>query len=202
MSAGLAAQVPADQAPRHYFDVGLRTQAIKLLPADYRVGEGGVALTTVLGSCVAACLHDPSLRIGGMNHFMLPDGDIGAGAPARYGSHAMELLINALLARGARRDRLEAKVFGGGNVLQGFTAAPVGTRNAHFVLAYLKTEGIPVRAKDLGGIHPRKLAFFPDTGRAFVRELPHAHQDAVRAEERAYRERLVSAPATGSVELF
>ncbi|MFC4727292.1 chemoreceptor glutamine deamidase CheD [Coralloluteibacterium thermophilus] len=202
MSARVAPSGAQRDAARTYFDVGLRVRATKLLPADYYVGEPGVALTTVLGSCVAACLRDPVMRIGGMNHFMLPDGDIGGGAPARYGSHAMELLINALLVRGARRDRLEAKVFGGGNVLQGFTSTPVGTRNAQFVLAYLQTEGIPVLAKDLGGIHPRKVAFFPETGRALVRQLPHAHEDAVRAEERAYRDRLVSAPPAGSVELF
>ncbi|MBS7457265.1 chemoreceptor glutamine deamidase CheD [Coralloluteibacterium stylophorae] len=201
MSARIA-PAPERSGPRPYFDVGLRVDAYKLLPADYMVGTDGTALTTVLGSCVAACLRDPVLRIGGMNHFMLPDGDVGTGAPARYGSYAMELLINALLARGARRDRIEAKVFGGGNVLKSFTTQPVGTRNARFVLDYLATENIPVKSKDLGGIHPRKVAFFPETGRAMVRQLQHAHEDAVRAEENAYRERLVAAPATGSVELF
>ena len=137
-----------------------------MLPADYAVSDEPLAIVTLLGSCVAACLYDPLLRIGGMNHFMLPDGEADPGN-ARYGVHAMELLINALLKRGARRARLLAKVFGGGNVLRGFQD-PIGSRNARFVLDYLDAERIPVQASDLGDIHPRKVAFFVQTGRTLV----------------------------------
>ena len=186
-----------------YRDARFQVQAAKLLPTQYLAVDDGTALVTVLGSCVAACLRDPLLRIGGMNHFMLPDGRANDGAPARYGSHAMELLINDLLKRGASRRRLEAKVFGGANVLRGFTSNPVGSRNADFVGAYLEAEGIPVLASDLGGIHPRKIWFFPDTGRVMLQRLPHAHEEAeVAAAETAVRASLSNKPASGGVELF
>ncbi len=189
-------------APLFYYDSVLGSDAAKLLPAEYYATSQDMALVTVLGSCVAACLRDPVLGLGGMNHFMLPDGDASQGEPARYGSHAMELLINALLKQGARRERLEAKVFGGGNVLKGFVSQPVGTRNAQFVRDYLGAERIPVLAEDLGGIHPRKVCFFPVTGRVLVKRLPHAHDAQVRAEETAYVERLRATPLAGEVELF
>lgn len=189
-------------APLFYYDSVIGSDAAKLLPAEYYATDQDMALVTVLGSCVAACLRDPGLGLGGMNHFMLPDGDASQGEPARYGSHAMELLINALLKQGARRERLEAKVFGGGNVLKGFVSQPVGTRNAQFVRDYLQAERIPVLAEDLGGIHPRKVCFFPVTGRVLVKRLPHAHDAQVRAEETAYVERLRATPVAGEVELF
>ena len=193
--ATAAAVVPA---PGRYFDGALQTEALKLLPADYAVSDEPIALVTLLGSCVAACVWDPLLRIGGMNHFMLPDGD---GTCARYGANAMELLINDLLKRGARRSRLQAKAFGGGNVLRGF-ADPVGTRNARFVVDYLAAERIPLLAQDLGDIHPRKIAFFPQTGRALVRRLPATRERELADIERAYHDRLSRAPTGGSVELF
>ena len=114
----------------------------------------------------------------------------------------MELLINELIKAGARRERFECKVFGGGNVLKSFTSTPVGTRNAQFVSEFLRDEKINVVAKDLGGIHPRKICYFPTTGKAMVKLLPHAHDDAVAAEEVAYKERLRQSPIAGSVELF
>lgn len=191
----------ADEVLR-YRDAQFKVPAAKLLPTQYLVVDDGTALVTVLGSCVAACIRDPLLQLGGMNHFMLPEGNIGDGAPARYGSYAMELLINELLKRGASRRRLEAKVFGGANVLRGFTSNPVGTRNAEFVLAYLAAEQIPVVAEDLRGIHPRKVWFFPQTGRVMVNRLPHVHEAEVLAAESAVRARLSSTPVSGGVELF
>lgn len=190
------------KGPMPYFDVQLQMDALKLMPADYVVTDREVALSTVLGSCVAACIRDPVMRIGGMNHFMLPDGGDGDDTSARYGSYAMELLINDLLKSGARRDRLEAKVFGGGNVLKSFTVNPIGTRNAEFVIAYLRAERIPVVAQDLGSIHPRKVWFIPSTGKVLVRRLPHAHDTTVTTEEIAYRNRLKQQPKAGGVELF
>ena len=164
--------------------------------------DPNVVLSTILGSCVAMCLRDPQIGVGGMNHFLLPEGNVGDGAPARYGSYAMELLINDLLKRGAHRKRLEAKVFGGANVLKGFTSNPVGTRNAEFVRQYLQAEHIPIIAEDLCGIHPRKIWFFADSGRVVVNRLPHAHEAEVAATESAVRARLSKAPVTGGVELF
>ncbi len=185
-----------------YHDARFDIPAIKLLPADLVVcDDDDIAVVTVLGSCVSACLRDPRAKIGGMNHFMLPDNASGD-VSARYGSHAMELLINAMLKAGAHRQDLEAKVFGGGNVLKGFTNNPVGTRNAEFVIDYLRVEGIPVLAKDLYGIHPRKVWFFPVSGRVVVQRLPHAHDTVVAREEKAYCARISDQPRTGGIELF
>ncbi|WP_101924776.1 MULTISPECIES: chemoreceptor glutamine deamidase CheD [Luteimonas] len=195
------AAVREDEVLR-YRDPQFKVPAAKLLPTQYLVVDDATALVTVLGSCVAACVRDPLLQLGGMNHFMLPEGNVGDGAPARYGSYAMELLINELLKRGASRRRLEAKVFGGANVLRGFTSNPVGSRNAEFVRAYLHAEQIPIVAEDLCGIHPRKVWFFADTGRVVVNRLPHAHEAEVAATESAVRARLSRAPVTGGVELF
>ncbi|HVK51808.1 MAG TPA: chemoreceptor glutamine deamidase CheD [Pseudoxanthomonas sp.] len=197
-----AALAFAEGSVLRYHDARFQTPAAKLLPTQYMVADDDTALVTLLGSCVCACIRDPLLKVGGMNHFLLPDGNVGDGAPARYGSFAMELLINDLLKRGAARNRLEAKVFGGANVLKGFTSNPVGTRNAEFVLAYLQAERIPVLAEDLRGIHPRKVWFFPATGRVVVQRLPHAHDAEVVAAETAARARLSRTPVSGGVELF
>ncbi|MFC0677037.1 chemoreceptor glutamine deamidase CheD [Lysobacter korlensis] len=202
MSAAVAAIAPA--RPSVYFDAALQTRAVKLLPADYLVTSEPLALVTLLGSCVAACVFDPAVQLGGMNHFMLPEGQPGdrpGDVSARYGAHAMELLINELLKRGARRARLQAKVFGGGNVLRGFQD-PIGTRNAEFVLDYLAAEHIAVVAQDLGDIFPRKVCFFAQSGRTLVRRLPATREREVADVERAYRSRLSVAPTSGGVELF
>jgi len=202
MSTARALSRTTNADPSCYFDSQFGTRAIKLLPADLVVSSDDIAIVTVLGSCVSACLRDATAGVGGMNHFMLPASQGIDGVPARYGSHAMELLINALLKAGARRERLEAKVFGGGNVLKGFTSNPVGTRNGQFVVDYLRTEGINLLAKDLYGIHPRKVWFFPLSGRVVVQRLPHAHDEAVAREESAYSARISTQPSGGSIELF
>jgi chemotaxis protein CheD len=185
--------------PGSYYDPALDTDVIKLLPAEWRVTSDEVALATVLGSCVAACIYDASARVGGMNHFMLPDAAPGDGS-ARYGAHAMELLINGLLKHGAARQRLQAKVFGGGNVLPGMTLDPIGTRNGNFVLNYLTAERIPIVAQDLFGVQPRKVCFFVRSGRTLVKRLPAAGE--IARVERAYRSQLAQKPVAGSVELF
>lgn len=196
-----AVQPLADTIPGRYYDNVLQTEAIKLKPADYVASGEPVALVTLLGSCVAACLYDPMVAVGGMNHFMLP-GEDGKSVCSRYGAHAMELLINDLLKRGARRSRLLAKVFGGGNVLSGFYSDPIGTRNSRFVLEYLTAERIPVRAQDLGDIHPRKVCFFVQTGRTLVKRLPATRDDEISRAERDYYGTLNRAPVSGGVELF
>lgn len=194
---------PAPALPGTYHDATLGSAAVRLLPADYLATAQPTALVTLLGSCVAACLYDPAMAVGGMNHFMLPGGEAGADATcARYGANAMELLINDLLKLGARRQRLQAKVFGGGNVLSGFHSAPIGNRNAAFVLEYLAAERIPVLAQDLGGVHPRKVAFFAQSGRSLVKRLPSTRDTGIIDAERALYGRLQRAPAAGSVELF
>ncbi len=189
-----------------YFDKGFNSQAVKLLPGEYYVTDKDMLLVTVLGSCVAACIRDCCSGIGGMNHFMLPDGGGDAGSPlnssARYGSYAMEILINQLLKLGARRCNLEAKVFGGGNVLDGLTVANVGQRNADFVLKFLETEKIRVVAQDLIDIYPRKVYFFPRNSKVMVKKLRNLHNTAISQREKEYRQRLRKVDSGGDVELF
>lgn len=193
-------------AENRYYDRNFQVDAAKILPGEYFVSGTGMLLVTVLGSCVAACIRDVEAGVGGMNHFMLPD-DGGRerehiGSSARYGTYAMEVLINHLLKSGARRNRLEAKVFGGGAVLSSLASSNVGTRNAEFVLDYLKTEKIPVVAKDLLDSYPRKVYYFPDSGRALVKKLHRVHNDTLFSRERAYKDRLAGSKVEGDVELF
>lgn len=168
------------RATRHYFDSAFQCAAVKVLPNEYYVAAGeDIMISTVLGSCVAACVRDPHAGVGGMNHFMLPEGDIDSPASAtmRYGAFAMEVLINELLKAGATRARLEAKVFGGGAVLSAMQQMNIGERNARFVLNYLQLEGIPVLAQDLGDVHARRIGYFPRDGRVMVRKMaPHHHK--------------------------
>jgi chemotaxis protein CheD len=127
-----------------------------------------VVLATILGSCVSACMHDTAARVGGMNHFLLPDGaDDSNGASLRYGAYAMELLVNRLLTLGARRDRLEAKLFGGARLIQGLT--DIGMKNSAFAQRYLRREGIRFSGGNTGGTHARRIQFWPVSGR--VRQL-------------------------------
>jgi chemotaxis protein CheD len=193
-------------APNLYFDRHFDMQAAKILPGEYYVTTRDMLIVTVLGSCVSACIRDRSTGIGGMNHFMLPDSDNDPNNPlstsARYGTYAMEILINHVIKLGARRQNLEAKVFGGGNVLKGFSTTNVGARNADFVLTYLDTEKIPLAARDLLDVHPRKVYFFPKTGRVLVKKLRTMHNETVFEREREYESRIGHATVAGDVELF
>lgn len=192
-------------APNHYFDRNFDIEAAKILPGEYYVTARDMLLVTVLGSCVAACIRDPKNGIGGMNHFMLPEsGDRGdvISTSMRYGGYAMEVLVNQLVKLGANRNRLEAKVFGGGAVLRGFTTVNVGERNSQFVLEYLQTERIRVASQDLMGLYPRKVYYFPASGRVMVRKLKTVHNNTIIEREQDYGQRLKSASISGDVELF
>lgn len=191
--------------PTRYFDREMQVDSVKILPGQYYAAKGDGSISTLLGSCVSTCLWDPATQIGGMNHFMLP-GDSGSSSTpwalsARFGVYAMEVLINEMIHLGADRRRLVAKVFGGAQVLQGFDKLDVGAMNARFVQAFLKEEGIPVAASDLLGVSPRKVHFFPATGKAQVKRLHLQPGDAVEQQERDYMERLARATA-GDVEIF
>jgi chemotaxis protein CheD len=189
------------EASFFFHDAHFRSDAVKVLPGEYFVHDEDLLITTTLGSCIAACLWDRERRIGGMNHFMLPDGE-GSGADAgRYGAYAMELLINELIRRGATRATLEAKVFGGGAVVSGMNSINIGERNTAFVLDYLSVERISVVGKDVFDIYPRKVCFLPKSGKAMVKRLASANTDALLAQERAAAARLRSA-AGSSVDLF
>lgn len=161
-------------------------------------------LVTTLGSCVAACVRDPVASIGGMNHFLLPDVPDGqddqVSSAARYGSVAMERLINAILAGGGRRERLEVKVFGGAKVIK--TSVDVGDRNAAFVLDYVRREGLRLVSQDLGGRFARRVHFYPVTGRCFRRALrPEALSQTIDRELN-FETTLQRRPLDGEVELF
>ena len=185
-----------------WYEAQFQCEAVKVLPGEYFVDDEELLIMTTLGSCIATCLWDRNAKVGGLNHFMLPDGtdaDGPAGLGGRYGSFAMELLINELLKRGARRSSLEAKVFGGGQVVAGMDSMDIGERNTRFVLDYLRTEHIPVISSDVRGIHPRKVCFLPASGKAMVKRLAPTRAAAVAAEERRSAQR---PPAAGSIDLF
>lgn len=160
-------------ASKTYYDRTFNSHVVKVLPGEYHMTGEDVMIGTVLGSCVAVCLHDRVSGIGGMNHFMLPSGADArhpdAAGSARYGIHAMDLLIRHYLHLGGKLANLEAKVFGAGKVMHGMT--DVGRQNASFALQYLKSRRIKVVAVDVGDIYPRKLLFSPATGKAFVKQL-------------------------------
>lgn len=194
-------------ATHHYFDREFDIAAVKLLPGEYFVTSSDMVLTTVLGSCVSACVRDTVAGIGGMNHFMLPEdaepGTRGAAASMRYGAYAMEMLLNELLKAGARRERLEAKVFGGGAVLANMTLLNIGERNADFVLRYLQMEQVRVAAQDLRGNYPRRINYFPVTGRVTMRKLrQQADVALVRDEEQALAATLRRPARPATVEIF
>lgn len=177
-----------------YYDAAFQRQAAKLLPGEYYYTHEDMVIVTVLGSCVSACIRDPITGYGGMNHFMLPAPGYGflsqSTQSMRYGNHAMDILLEQMVKAGARRERLEAKVFGGGNVVQGFDQSSVGEQNAAFVLEYLAKQGIPVLAQDLNGNHPRKVYFFPRDGKVFVRKILELKNDTLAERELAYARRL------------
>jgi chemotaxis protein CheD len=178
----------------------------KLLPGDYYVTRENEVLDTVLGSCVSACIRNPRLKIGGMNHFMLPrPSGTGndtwenlAGRATRYGSASMEKLINRILSAGGTRAELEVKIFGGGKVLS--SLSDVGQHNVTFVRDFLKQEGLKVSSEDVGDICPRHVQYFPLSGRVRVRHLG-ARVDIVK-EEQQYLKGLDQAPVAGEIDLF
>ncbi|MBV8029918.1 MAG: chemoreceptor glutamine deamidase CheD [Betaproteobacteria bacterium] len=189
--------------PVIYRDRHFNVDAAKIGPGEYYITQRDMVIVTVLGSCVSACMRDPVAKVGGMNHFMLPDRDADGplSASARYGAYAMEVLINQLFALGAKRERLEAKVFGAARVLPGMS--DIGERNAAFAMEYLKRESIRVVAEDLGHEEPCKIYFFAQTGRVLLKRLKSLRNDTIAKRERDYAARLerISGGA-GSADLF
>ncbi len=183
--------------------------AAKILPGEFYITSHHEAITTVLGSCISACIRDPQRGIGGMNHFMLPEDttagksswlDTATGLATRYGSYAMETLINALLKMGANRSRLEVKLFGGGHVLN--VGLAVGDRNIEFARRWLKTEGLPIVAEDVGGSTPRSVIYFPSDGKVRVKHLRPMEGQEIATRERAYLGTVARQASTDDIELF
>jgi chemotaxis protein CheD len=200
--------VPGFEQLQRFWEPDTQRWTVKILPGEYYVTRSDEAITTVLGSCISACIRDPVLRLGGMNHFMLPEDNSGRdsmiSAPVvlstRYGSYAMESLINQLLKLGGLRERLEIKIFGGGRVLAAMT--DIGARNIDFVKSYLDTERLQVVAQDVGGDQPRKVVYFPAEGKARVRKLRPIENRGISDREKIYLDSLRAKDAGGDIELF
>jgi len=202
-----AALDPAlDQGRKKYFDPRRNRTVIRVLPGEHYVSRNSdEMIVTILGSCVAACIRDPLTGIGGMNHFMLPESETGnwgsVSATMRYGNFAMETLINDILKTGCPRERLEVKLFGGGNVTPG--KVMVGDMNGKFALNYLKYEGLTPAAYDLGGKFPRRIHFFPENGKVDRLLLKRSDDSKYLKEENEYRTRLPNQAETGGeIDLF
>jgi chemotaxis protein CheD len=194
---------------KRYWDPACLRWSAKILPGEYFVTRSDEAITTVLGSCIAACIRDPATRIGGMNHFMLPEDsspgksswiDGPGGLATRYGSYAMESLINELMKLGACRDRLEVKLFGGGRILSSMT--DVGKKNITFARAFLKLEGFKIAAEDVGDVCPRRVLYFPATGVVMLKRLRALDVSAIAQRENNYLTELAAKPTGDDVELF
>jgi chemotaxis protein CheD len=195
--------LPAER--RLQFDREINALLVWVGQADYFVSSSpNEVIVTVLGSCIAVCMYDSVARCGGMNHFILPEDTGGRtelpGMALRYGSYSIERMVNSLLAKGAKRERLVTKVFGGGNVISG--NANVGHRNADFVEEYLKREGFHIGAKHLRGNQARKIRFFPTTGKVQMTMLGgEAIKSVVRSED-MLRKAPEIVTKHGSVEIF
>lgn len=190
-----------------YYDRTFDSEAAKIGPGEYYFTDQNMMIVTVLGSCVSACIRDSITGIGGMNHFMLPDGakadlDSPVSESMRYGNYAMEVLINQLMRQGAKRENLEAKIFGGGNVLRSFTTNMVGDRNAEFVKKYLTEEGISITGEDLLDVYPRKVYYFPKTGKVMVKKLKQLNNYTLVKREEAYSKKFKANEVSGDVDLF
>lgn len=186
------------------FDNRLKRERIVLAPGEYWACKEDIVLYTVLGSCVSVCLKDSVVGVAGMNHFMLPvpgrsenrepstfNSDSG-----RFGIHAMELLINKMLALGAQRSRFSAKVFGGGHVLPvGQSSDRVPVSNINFALEFLEAESIPILATDVGGNQGRKVVFFCSSGAVYVQKIKSTFAENIVRSESKYRSKVESSAA-------
>lgn len=210
VAARVVAPLPsqANRAGRRFYDSAQAAWVVKILPGEFYVtSDPEEVLVTVLGSCVSACIRDPAMQIGGMNHFMLVQNRSGTGGAwggeiesARFGNYAMEKLINGMLKLGCQRERMEIKVFGGANVTN--TKNEIGTDNGDFVLRYLEAEGLRCAAQDLGGVHPRRIIYFPMTGKVVRRLLTGRDQDTALREETDYASKLGARKPVSNFELF
>jgi chemotaxis protein CheD len=192
------------QGKNHYFDTVENKTIVKVFAGDWYVTkQPDEMIATILGSCVSACIRDPLLKIGGMNHFMLPGDNNHESNPAdsaRYGVFAMEMLINGLLKEGANKDRFEIKVFGGGNVIN--NSARIGSKNAAFIRTFLEKEGFKILVEDMEGDWPRRLNYYPYTGKVKLLYLRRVEDNRVVDEEIRYTKKITTNPVEGGIELF
>lgn len=187
-----------------YFDSNFKTTTHKVNQGEHCVlSKSHHMICTILGSCIAVCICDPVVQVGGMNHFLLPRNksqDEDSLFSMRYGNNAMEVLINDILKRGGLKERLEIKAFGAGNVLD--MKASIGEKNQRFLKDFLHIEGLKLMASDLGGNNPRRVNYFPSTGKAFVFQLNRTGDSRIIKEEAAYKRNVESRSVDGEIELF
>ncbi len=191
-----------------YWDARLKCHIVKILPGEYAVGEAGEMIVTILGSCIAACIYEKVLGIGGMNHFMLPfekyknrSGENNVtdykSLTARYGNVAMEMLINEIIKKGGMRYNLEAKIFGGASITD--TSTDIGAENIAFVREYLAIEKIKILSEDVGGFLPRKIYYNPTTNDVYVKRIERANAGDIIVAENACRKNIKDKEADGKV---
>ena len=191
-----------------YFDARVGMNVVMVLPGRHHVTVSpNEMIVTLLGSCVAACIRDPIAAVGGLNHFLLPESESGnwgqtVDAAMRYGNHAMETLINDIIKLGGSRSRLEVKVFGGARVIEGASTLAVGQRNVEFVQEYLKNEGFEIAAAHLGGGMPRRIHYFPMTGKVQMRQLKRGADKDLFKKEMDYRSQIKVDDQEDDAELF
>lgn len=197
-----------ESKPRRYFDRKVNAWIEQVNQGAIAVtGDDNVVLSTVLGSCIAACIRDPAIRVGGMNHFLLPVATtdispVDAKSMAlRYGNYSMDMLINEVLKRGGRRERLELKLFGGGNVMQRIANMNVGHRNADFIEEYVRLEGLTLISADLRGEQARRVQYFPASGRARMMLISGGERETIFKREMWNRPRAETTDAC-DIELF
>ncbi len=182
---------------------------VKILPGEYYVTREDEIIATVLGSCVSVCIRDTKIGVGGMNHFMLPENNNSdndkwkackVDKAARYGVDAMEHLINEILKHGGKKNNFEIKLCGGGKILE--SMSNIGEKNINFIKRYLEREGYDIASEDMGSIHPRKVRYFPKTGKLRIMKLRSLHNDTIVKREVDFQKELDVAPVSGEVELF
>ena len=195
----MLANRPGYDHVRRYYDVTNKCYSAKILPGEFYVTNKSEMITTVLGSCVSACIYDNQSNYGGMNHFMLPGSD-HADSSARYGLFAMESLINEILKLGCRKENLRAKLFGGGQIIAKMT--DIGQKNIAFARKFLFAEGIPLESSDLGLSFPRKVNFFPATGKVLVKRLQSVKNTTIEDREILYMQKLAKDDISGEIDLF
>lgn len=178
-----------------------REETVHVIQGQYRLADKpNQCLSTLLGSCVAACMRDPILGIGGMNHFLLPGNDPNSTSNVKYGAHSMEQLVNALLRQGAARNRLEVQLFGGANIVQGLTK--IGDSNCSFARQFVRDEGFRLVGEDLGGTRGRKIRFKPSTGTVTVEPIDALAADTATRSPARKPASATSAISPGDIDLF
>jgi len=189
-------QIDLDQFThiRRMRDYRFPYEIASILPGEFFVSRDPMIVYTVLGSCISACIRDPVAGVGGMNHFMLPEPKENAhdswGESTRYGSYAMESLINEILKRGGLKRRLEVKLFGAGKIYEG--NIDIGARNAEWVVMFLRMEGLVPTKTDLGDVFPRKVYYFTDSGRVLMKKIERIKNQTIFDRESAYAAKIQS----------